>query len=106
MDSYDPSIVGYRWDDENPRYQLEPRGGRGYIELRAVRRISESEAVFVEGRPKPINGKTVVNSSESLREERNGIRICSVPTVPEKAPRSNVCSAQNRQIAEPCVCLE
>ena len=41
MDSYDPSVIGYRWDDENPRIQLEPRGGRGYIELRAVRRISE-----------------------------------------------------------------
>ena len=41
MDSYDPSIVGYRWDDENPRIQLEPRGGRGYIELRAVRRVQK-----------------------------------------------------------------
>ncbi len=41
MDSYDPSVIGYRWDDENPRIQLEPRGARGYIELRAVRRISE-----------------------------------------------------------------
>ena len=40
MDGYDPSIIGYRWDDENPRIQLEPRGRRGYIELRAVRRIS------------------------------------------------------------------
>ena len=41
MDSYDPSVVGYRWDDENPRIQLEPRGQRGYIELRAVRRIEK-----------------------------------------------------------------
>ena len=41
MDSYDPSAIGYRWDDENPRIQLEPRGARGYIELRAVRRLSE-----------------------------------------------------------------
>ena len=41
MDGYDPSVVGYCWDDENPRIQLEPRGQRGYIELRAVRRISE-----------------------------------------------------------------
>ena len=41
MDSYDPSVIGYRWDDENPRIQLEPRGARGYIELRAVRRVSE-----------------------------------------------------------------
>lgn len=30
---YDPSVVGYRWDDENPRIQLEPIGTRGYIEL-------------------------------------------------------------------------
>lgn len=41
MDGYDPSVIGYRWDDENPRIQLEPRGRRGYIELRAVRRIAE-----------------------------------------------------------------
>ena len=41
MDSYDPSVIGYQWDDENPRTQLEPRGERGYIELRAVKRISE-----------------------------------------------------------------
>ena len=41
MDSYDPSVIGYRWDKENPRIQLEPRGARGYIELRAVRRVSE-----------------------------------------------------------------
>ena len=41
MDKYDPSVIGYRWDDENPRIQLEPRGQRGYIELRAVRRLSE-----------------------------------------------------------------
>lgn len=41
MNSYDPSGIGYRWDDENPRIQLEPRGERGYIELRAVRRIAE-----------------------------------------------------------------
>ena len=40
MDSYDPSVIGYQWDDENPRTQLEPRGERGYIELRAVKRIS------------------------------------------------------------------
>lgn len=41
MDGYDPSVVGYRWDDENPRIQLEPRGQRGYIELRAVRRLEQ-----------------------------------------------------------------
>ena len=41
MDSYDPAVIGYRWDDENPRIQLEPRGERGYMELRAVRRIKK-----------------------------------------------------------------
>ena len=41
MDSYNPAVIGYRWDDENPRIQLEPRGERGYIELRAVRRIEK-----------------------------------------------------------------
>ena len=41
MDMYDPANIGYRWDDENPRIQLEPRGGRGYIELRAVMRAAE-----------------------------------------------------------------
>lgn len=38
MDGYDPSVIGYEWDDENPRIQLEPKGERGYIELRAVKR--------------------------------------------------------------------
>ena len=38
MNRYDPTIIGYQWDDENPRIQLEPRGERGYIELRAVKR--------------------------------------------------------------------
>lgn len=41
MNSYDPSVIGYRWDDESPRIQMEPRGQRGYIELRAVRRIQK-----------------------------------------------------------------
>lgn len=30
---YDPSFIGYRWDESNPRIQLEPIGSRGYIEL-------------------------------------------------------------------------
>jgi len=38
MDRYDPTVIGYEWDDGNPRIQLEPRGERGYIELRAVKR--------------------------------------------------------------------
>lgn len=40
MDKYDPSLIGYEWDDEEPRIQLEPRGERGYIELRAVKKIA------------------------------------------------------------------
>ena len=39
MDRYDPTTIGYAWDDENPRTQLEPRGERGYIELRAVKQV-------------------------------------------------------------------
>lgn len=31
--NYDPSLIGYQWDDTNPRIQLEPIGTRGYIEL-------------------------------------------------------------------------
>ena len=38
MDKYAPSVIGYAWDDANPRIQLEPRGERGYIELRAVKK--------------------------------------------------------------------
>lgn len=36
IDKYDPSLIGYRWDETNPRIQLEPVGSRGYIELVAV----------------------------------------------------------------------
>ena len=38
MNSYDPSVVGYVWNDDEPRIQFEPRGSRGYIELRAVKK--------------------------------------------------------------------
>ena len=38
MNRYNPSVIGYRWDDDNPRIQLEPKGERGYIELRAITR--------------------------------------------------------------------
>ena len=41
MNEYNPTAIGYQWDDESPRIQLEPRGERGYIELRAVRRIEK-----------------------------------------------------------------
>jgi AraC family transcriptional regulator len=37
MKKYDPSVLGCVWDDDSPRIQLEPRGDRGYIELRAVK---------------------------------------------------------------------
>ena len=37
MEHYDPSVIGYVRDDNNPRIQLEPRGERGYIELLPVR---------------------------------------------------------------------
>ncbi len=37
MDRYDPSVIGYQWDNENPRIQLEPIGTRGYIELKAIK---------------------------------------------------------------------
>lgn len=43
MDKYDPALIGYRWDDSNPRIQLEPRGERGYIELRAVCPLNKEE---------------------------------------------------------------
>ena len=39
MDRYQPSVIGCVWDEDNPRIQLEPRGERGYIELKAVKKI-------------------------------------------------------------------
>ncbi len=41
MEQFNPIPVGYAWDEEAPRIQLEPRGERGYIELKAVRRIEK-----------------------------------------------------------------
>ena len=38
INGYDPSVIGYVWNDNEPRIQLEPRGARGYIELRAVKK--------------------------------------------------------------------
>ena len=38
-DNYNPSAIGYEWNDAEPRIQLEPRGERGYIEMRAVRKL-------------------------------------------------------------------
>lgn len=37
VEKYDPSIIGFSWDVENPQIQLEPIGTRGYIELVAVK---------------------------------------------------------------------
>lgn len=34
---YNPSIIGYDWDNANPRIQLEPIGTRGYIELLPIK---------------------------------------------------------------------
>ena len=36
---YNPQSIGYCWDDENPRIQLEPIGTRGYIELYPVKNL-------------------------------------------------------------------
>ena len=41
MNRYEPSVIGYCWDEMNPRIQLEPIGSRGYIEMRAVRKIKD-----------------------------------------------------------------
>lgn len=35
---YDPTIIGYEWDNSNPRIQLEPIGTRGYIELLPIKK--------------------------------------------------------------------
>lgn len=34
---YNPAVIGYSWDESNPRIQLEPIGTRGYIELAAIK---------------------------------------------------------------------
>ena len=36
---YNPEVIGYEWDDSNPRIQLEPIGTRGYIELHPVKSV-------------------------------------------------------------------
>lgn len=36
IEKYDPSVIGYAWDTQSPRVQLEPIGARGYIELLPV----------------------------------------------------------------------
>ena len=37
MERYDPAFIGYEWDDSQPRIH----GERGYIELRAVKRLKK-----------------------------------------------------------------
>lgn len=39
IERYDPYIMGYAYDAENPRIQLEPIGSRGYIELLPVKEL-------------------------------------------------------------------
>lgn len=34
---YDPAIIQAKWDESNPRIQLEPIGTRGYIELLPIK---------------------------------------------------------------------
>ncbi len=40
IDNYDPSLYGFEWSHEAPRFQLNPQGYRGYIEGRPVRVIN------------------------------------------------------------------
>ncbi|MDO5520302.1 MAG: helix-turn-helix transcriptional regulator [bacterium] len=39
IEKYRPEAMGYRFDQENPRVQLEPIGARGYIEMLPVQKI-------------------------------------------------------------------
>jgi AraC family transcriptional regulator len=34
---YNPEVIGYTWDSDNPRIQLEPVGSRGYMEYLPVK---------------------------------------------------------------------
>lgn len=40
IEKYDPTFIGYSWDNQNPRIQLEPIGTRGYIELLPIKSTS------------------------------------------------------------------
>lgn len=41
MKSYDPTLYGFEWaDEDSPRIQLTPQGYRGYIEARPVRALN------------------------------------------------------------------
>lgn len=40
IESFDPTLYGYEYDYDNaPKFQLEPRGERGYIEAKPIRKI-------------------------------------------------------------------
>lgn len=40
METFDPTLYGYEWaDEEAPRFQLAPKGYRGYIEARPVKPV-------------------------------------------------------------------
>lgn len=41
MKKYNPASIGYTWDEENPRIQFEPVGTRGYIEMKAIKKIEK-----------------------------------------------------------------
>lgn len=40
ISSFDPSSIGYQWDEDNPRILLEPIGSRGFIEMVPIKRLS------------------------------------------------------------------
>lgn len=37
INKYNPSAIGYEWNSESPKIQLEPVGERGYIELHPIK---------------------------------------------------------------------
>lgn len=39
IEKYNPKTYGYEWDLSQPRFQLEPRGERGYIEAKPIKKI-------------------------------------------------------------------
>lgn len=39
IEKFNPSTYGYEWDNTQPKFQLEPRGDRGYIEARPIKSI-------------------------------------------------------------------
>lgn len=40
---YNPAVMGYCWDPDNPRIQLEPIGERGYIELHPIKEYQKPD---------------------------------------------------------------